>query len=138
MDAEIEEVVRNCSSCQVTGPSHPVAQLHPWEWPSQPWSRLHIDFVGPFMGHMYLIIIDSHSKWLDVQIMQSVSTSKTVKKLWSVFATHGLTGTIVSDNDHPLQLMSLRNLCKLMELDTLHLHLIICLQMDWQRDVFKH
>ena len=67
------------------------------------------------MGHMYLIIIDSHSKWLDVQIMQSISTSKTVEKLWSVFATHGLPQTIVSDNDHPSQVMSLRNLCKLME-----------------------
>ena len=27
MHAEIEEVVRNCSSCQVTSPSPPVAQL---------------------------------------------------------------------------------------------------------------
>ena len=69
MDADIEEVVRNCSSCQVTSLSPPVAQFHPWECPSQPWSRLHIDFAGPFMGHMYLIIIDSHSKWLDVQII---------------------------------------------------------------------
>ena len=98
MDAEIEEVVRNCSSCQITGPSPPVAQLHPWEWLSQPWSRLHIDFAGPFMGHMYLITVDSHSKWLDVQIMQSISTSKTVEKLRFVFATHGLPRTIVSDN----------------------------------------
>ena len=85
MDTEIEEVVRNCSSCQITGPSPPVAELHPWEWPSQPWSRLHIDFAGPFMGHMYLITVDSHSKWLDVQIMQSISTSKTVEKLRFVF-----------------------------------------------------
>ena len=62
MDAEIEEVVRNSSSCKVTGPSPLVAQLHSWKWLSQPWSRLHIDFAGPFIGHMYLIIVDSHSK----------------------------------------------------------------------------
>ena len=98
MDAEIEEVVRNCSSCQVTGPSPPVAQLHLWEWPSQPWSRLHIDLAGPFMGHMYLIIVDSHSKWLDMKIMHSISTSKTVEKLRFVFDTHGLPRTIVCDN----------------------------------------
>ena len=89
------------------------------------------------MGHMYLIIIDSHSKWIDVQIMQSISTSKTVEKLRFVFATHGLSRTIVSIMHHPSQVMSLRSLCKLMELDTLHLHLIIHLQMDWQRELFK-
>ena len=82
MDAEIEEVVRNCSSNQLAGPSPPVAQLHPWEWPSQPWSRLHIDIAEPFIGHMYLIIVNSHSKWLDVQIMQSIFTSKTVEKFF--------------------------------------------------------
>ena len=42
------------------------ASLHPWEWPSQPWSRLHIDFAGPFEGKMFLVVVDSHSKWLDV------------------------------------------------------------------------
>ena len=98
MDGEIAEVVKNCPSCQVTRPSPPVAQLHPWEWPSEPWSRLHIDFAGPFMGHMYLVLVDSHSKWLDVQVMQSITTAKTIEKLRSLFATHGLPKTIVSDN----------------------------------------
>ena len=83
MDGEIAEVVKNCPSCQVTRPSPPVAQLHPWEWLSKLWSRLHIDFAGPFMGHMYLVLVDSHSKWLDVQVMQSITTAKTIKKLRS-------------------------------------------------------
>ena len=47
-----------------------VAQLHTWEWPSQPWSILHIDFAGPFMGKMFLVIVDAHSKWLDVKVMK--------------------------------------------------------------------
>lgn len=98
MDGAIEKVVKCCSSCQTNRPSPPVAQLHPWEWPSEPWSRLHIDFAGPFMGHMYLILVDSHSKWLDAQVMQSITTAKTVEKLRSIFATHGLPKTIVSDN----------------------------------------
>lgn len=25
------------------------APLHPWAWPSKPWSRLHLDFAGPFL-----------------------------------------------------------------------------------------
>lgn len=81
MDGDIEDMVKNCSSCQVTRPSPPVAQLHPWEWPDRPWSRLHIDFAGPFIGRMFLILVDSHSKWLDVQVMQSISSTKTIEKL---------------------------------------------------------
>ena len=50
------------------------------------------------MGHMHYITIDSHSKWLDVQIMQSISTSKTVEKLRFVFSTHELPLSIVLDN----------------------------------------
>ena len=98
MDEDIEEVAKRSSSCQQASPSPPKAPLHSWEWPSHPWSRLHLDFAGPFMGHMYLVIVDAHSKWLDVQIMHSITTEKTIEKLRSVFATHGLPRQIVTDN----------------------------------------
>lgn len=98
IDEDIENRVKLCASCQATRSSPPRVQLHPWEWPSQPWSRLHIDFAGPFMGHMYLITVDSHSKWLDVQVMQSISSSKTIERLRIMFATHGLPQQIISDN----------------------------------------
>ncbi len=61
MDAEIEETVKTCSDSQATRSSPPVAPLHPWEWPAQPWSRIHIDFAGPFKGHMFLVLVDAHS-----------------------------------------------------------------------------
>ena len=85
---------------QTNCPSPPAAQLHPWEWPSEPWSRFHIDLSGPFMGHivMHLILVDSHSKWLNVQIMKSITRAKTIEKLRSIFSMHGLPKMIVSDN----------------------------------------
>ena len=98
MDKEIEEVVRTCENCQANCPSPPVAQLHPWEWPEQPWSRIHLDFAGPFMNHMFLVLVDAHSKWLDVQVMQSITTAKTIDKLNKIFSTHGLPQKIVTDN----------------------------------------
>ena len=64
MDGEIKNVVKTCARCQTNRPSPSAAQLHPWEWPSKPWSRLHIDFAGPFRGHKCLTLVDSHSKWL--------------------------------------------------------------------------
>ena len=39
---EIEEMVRNCSHCQQHQKTPRQSPLHPWEWPDQPWLRLHI------------------------------------------------------------------------------------------------
>ena len=48
MDADLENLVRRCQPCQVNRKNPPAAPLHPWEWPTRPWSRLHVDFAGPF------------------------------------------------------------------------------------------
>lgn len=98
MDAEIAEVVKTCPVCQESRPSPAAAPLHPWEWPTQPWSRIHLDYAGPFLGQMFLIIVDSHSKWIDVHIMQSITSSKTIEKLRIVFANHGFPRKVVTDN----------------------------------------
>ena len=52
------------------------------------------------MGHTYLIIhvVDAHFKWIDAHIMSSITSSKTNEILRSVFATHRIPQTIVSDN----------------------------------------
>ena len=57
---DIEATVKKYSECQKNQPSPSLAI--PWHWPTRPWSRLHIDFAGPFLNHMYLILVDSHSK----------------------------------------------------------------------------
>ena len=80
MDAEIDNLVKTCSVCQQSRPALAVAPLHSWEWPSELWSRLHLDFAGPFMGHTFLILVDAHSKWLDAHLMQSISSANTIEK----------------------------------------------------------
>ena len=62
MDQEIEALVQKYSICQESRSSPPSAPLHPWQRPGQPWSRLHLDFAGPYMGDMFLVIVDAHSK----------------------------------------------------------------------------
>ena len=89
MDSEIEQLVRTCSVCQESRPAPPSSPLHPWSWPSEPWSRLHIDFASPFMGKMFLVFVDAHSKWMEVVIMPQITASQTIEKLRSIFAIHG-------------------------------------------------
>ncbi len=63
MDAELERRVKECSLCQASHKAPPSAPLHPWEWPQRPWSRVHADYAGPYMGKMFLILVDANSKY---------------------------------------------------------------------------
>ena len=98
MDAEIDNLVKSCTVCQESHPAPAVAPLHSWEWPSEPWSRLHLDFAGPFLDRMWLTIVDAHSKWLDIHLVSSITSSHTIEKLRIVITTHGLPRKVVTDN----------------------------------------
>ena len=63
----------------------------PWDWPDRPWARIHADYAGPFMSKMFLLMVDAHSKWLQVHVATSATSRST-------FATHGLSELLVTDN----------------------------------------
>ena len=98
MDSELESKVNECEACQANRKSPPKAPLHPWEWPSKPWSHLHIDHAGPFLGEIFLIVVDAYSKWLEVVPAVSTSSQQTIREFRHLFATHGLPEIVVSDN----------------------------------------
>ncbi|XP_031554055.1 uncharacterized protein K02A2.6-like [Actinia tenebrosa] len=98
LDEDISQVVRGCSKCQLSRNKPPQAPLHPWDWPNNPWQRIHLDFAGPFIGKMFLIVVDSHSKWLEVEIMSSTVSEVTIDRLRDMFARFGLPKQLVSDN----------------------------------------
>ena len=62
-DSMIENKVQGCETCQLHQPLPPKAPLHPWESPNRSWSRLHIDHAGPYLGKLYLIVVDAFSKY---------------------------------------------------------------------------
>ena len=98
MDTNLEEKVKSCATYQSHQETPPCSPLHPWEWPGRPWSRVHVDYAGPFMGKMFLLIIDAHSKWMDIHCVNSATSSVTIDKMRSTFASHGLPEIVVSDN----------------------------------------
>ena len=98
MDEDLETKVKDCRQCQEIQKSPPAVPMQNWEWPAQPWSRLHIDYVGPYQGKMFLVVVDAHSKWMEVSIVNSAMTATTIEKLRTMFATHGLPRTVVSDD----------------------------------------
>ena len=54
--------------------------------------------MGPFMGHMILVLVDSHSKWIEAHVMSSVTSTLTIQCLRRIFATFGLPEVVVTDN----------------------------------------
>ena len=54
--------VKSCVTCQSHQKTPPYSPLHPWESPGRPWSRVHVDYAGPFKGKMFLLMIDAPSK----------------------------------------------------------------------------
>ena len=98
MDSDLEDKVRSCSTRQMYRNDPPQAVLHPWEWPKQPWTRLHADYAGPFLGKMFLIIIDAYSKWMEIHVTNSATSSVTIDKLRHTFATFDLPEILVTDN----------------------------------------
>ena len=95
---DIEHMAKGCDGCEQNQRMPERAPLHPWEWPSRPWQRVHIDYAGPFFGHMFLVVVDAHSKWPEVVMTKSTDSEKTIEILKCIFARNGLPELIVSDN----------------------------------------
>ncbi|XP_041863718.1 uncharacterized protein K02A2.6-like [Melanotaenia boesemani] len=98
MDLDVEKTVQACQECQAQQKAPTAAPLHPWEWPETPWARIHIDYAGPFLGEMFLVIVDAHSKWLDIYPMKTSTSQATIEKLRMSFSVFGLPKVLVSDN----------------------------------------
>lgn len=90
IDKDVERRVRSCGECAETRDAPPKTPAKVWFWPEKPWQRLHTDFIGPFQGYNFLLIIDARTKWPEVEIMKSV-----FQKLFSRF---GLPHHLVGDN----------------------------------------
>ena len=50
------------------------------------------------MGKMFLIVIDAHSKWMEVEIVNSATAQTTIEHLRAMFARFGLPEVVVADN----------------------------------------
>ena len=98
LDEQVEKCAKACIACQVNQNSPPKAPLHPWAWPTTPWQRLHVDYAGPINSMMILIIVDVHSKWPEVYMVNSMTARTTIARLRETFACFGLPEQLASDN----------------------------------------
>ena len=97
LDNDIETLSSQCEACKTTVAMPAPAAHHPWQYPSTPWERVHIDF-GEWNKNNLLVLVDAFSKWPEVKLMSSTTTQKTIEALNDIFSTHGFPAILVSDN----------------------------------------
>lgn len=101
IDEAVEAMCRACTVCAAEADAPARHAPTPWPWPARPWSRIHLDFLGPLYGKIYLVMVDARTKWLEVFPVASTAANSTIEKLSEVIARWGIPRQLVSDNGPP-------------------------------------
>lgn len=97
IDPDIEDLVRSCNACIKFQGSPKTVPLLLWPWATEPWKRIHVDFLED-KGQQFLLVVDSYSKWMEVFPMEPTTAAVTIVAIRNLFARYGLPEEVVSDN----------------------------------------
>ena len=59
IDVQIERIAQHCGQCEENARQPTRAQLRPWLFPQEPWSRAHLDYAGPIENRKIFVAVDS-------------------------------------------------------------------------------
>ena len=87
---------------------------------------------------MFLIVIDAHSKWLNIIPIKTATALTTVQRLQMLFSRFGVPESMVSDNGPQFAAAEFQELCRRNGIR----HILIApyhpASMAWQNEVCKH
>lgn len=88
INKDIEEYARSCAPCQLNQSSPSGTQLSKWPETTRCFERIHLDFFY-WNKQMFLLVVDTYSRWFDVKLMSSTTAEKVIKELRVIFAYLG-------------------------------------------------
>ena len=97
MSVEITEKIKNCPVCLENQPSQQPEPLKSHEIPPSPWAKVGTDILHK-NGQNYLITVDYYSKWPEMTLLLSMTSTGVITALKSQFARYGVPSAVVSDN----------------------------------------
>lgn len=96
MDQDIEKYVKGCLICNKYKSSNQKEPMVPHEIPKWPWEKVGTD-IFELNNIYYLLVIDYFSKFVEISILNKITSKNVITSLKSIFARHGIPKTVVSD-----------------------------------------
>ena len=97
MAAEITEKVTKCPLCVENRPCQQYEPLESHKIPPLPWAKVGSDLLHK-NGPNYLVTIDYHSKWPELTLLNSMTSTAVTTAFKSQFAWYGVPSVLMSDN----------------------------------------
>ena len=94
---QIEDMVSRCSICQEHRNSPAAEPMIPHEIPDGAWQKVATDLFE-YNGKKYLACVDYYSKYPEIVLLQTTTSSAVISALKTMFARFGIPTELVSDN----------------------------------------
>ncbi|UYV70481.1 K02A2.6-like, partial [Cordylochernes scorpioides] len=108
MITQVENEVEKCRTCQEYSRKNPEESRIAHEIPEFPWEKIAVDFME-VSGTSSILVVDYHSKFVEIRKLSSKRETETIMQLKTIFRTHGIPRTLVSDNGPPFNSTGLKN-----------------------------
>ncbi|KAJ0176070.1 hypothetical protein K1T71_008244 [Dendrolimus kikuchii] len=113
IDKDAENLVKSCKNCTLVGLPLPPTPMKRRELPVAPWIDVAMDLLGPLPSNDYiLVIIDYYSRYKEVKITKSVTSTQIIKLLKEIFSRLGYPVSITADNGRQFVSDEFRAFCK--------------------------
>ena len=101
MQLLVEENIKNCHTCQISTHKLTREPLQMSPLPAAPWAEVSADFGHLQNGKYLLVVTDEYSRYVVVDILDSISTTSVIPRLDKIFAEFGVPVSLKTDNGPP-------------------------------------
>jgi len=96
MSAQIEDEVKDCTTCHDYAPVQQKEPLIPSPVPDLPWEMATSDILV-FEGEHYLLLVDYYFKFIELTKLKDLTSQETIGVLKEHFSRHGIPAKLVTD-----------------------------------------
>lgn len=97
INQDIATLISNCSSCQQVRNHQTRAPVKTYPVPSKPFETVASDMFE-HNNKTYLLLVDSYSGWIEVDLLNTLTSNMVINKLKAHFARFGSPVTLITDN----------------------------------------